>query len=158
MSDFLDNVTSEHALPAKDIVESVEVSLTDANDGIVGVLARRTIAATKYGEKPVLEFSGVLEAVSGGLPVTVPADMHGAVWPTPAMVEVLDANQVVIGDTVALKVVALKDTGKGNPFKVPGLRVVARGDGTVAAAAPPAAAPAPVVEQASPDVAAMFAD
>lgn len=131
----LDSISNTDVPPAEEYGESVTLKLKQIGDGVVGVLRRRAEVNTAFGEKEVFNFTDVEAAVSEGVAVTVPAGEEAAVWPTPGFIRAVDHVSAGIGDKIAVKLVDLKDTGKGNPAKIFGATVLERKAGTAPAAA-----------------------
>lgn len=82
--------------------ESTEFKFKDEGDTLEGTFVRQSSVKTRYGMKTVVE----IRAADGTLYST---------WPTPALVEKL--HGVVPGQSVAIALVELVPTDKGNPFK-----------------------------------------
>ena len=104
--------------PPPEQLDTVEWKPTKVGDKLVGTLHRRVVANTKFGDKTVTEWVNVVECIADGEPVAIP-DGHGVTWwPTPGGVQVLDVKQIRAGDKGGVRLNELKDTDKGNPFKL----------------------------------------
>jgi hypothetical protein len=114
--------------PPPEQLDTVEWKATSKGDTIVGTLRRRTEVDTTFGRKTVLDFVGVTSLTGGGQPINVP-DGHGVtLWPTPGALDAIDSAGIKVGDKCAMRLLELKDTGKGNPFKVFGAKHLGAGD------------------------------
>ena len=82
--------------------ESTEFKFEKEGDSLEGTFVRLSNVKTRYGVKAVAE----IRAEDGTLYST---------WPTPALVEKL--HGIVPGQAVAIALVELVPTDKGNPFK-----------------------------------------
>ena len=114
--------------PPPEQLDTVEWKATGKGDTVVGTMRRRSVVDTKFGEKTVLDFVGVNSLTSGGEAVDVPDGYGVTFWPTPGALDAIDSAGVKVGDKFALRLLELKDTGKGNPYKVFGAKHLGAGD------------------------------
>lgn len=93
-------------------------------DQIIGTVSKRKDdAATKFGPKMVLELTDAERVISEG---DKRAKGTYVVWPTPALADLIKRESINEGDRIGIRLNELKDTGKGNPFKVFVVKVVER--------------------------------
>ncbi len=125
--------------PPQEVGESVTWKPSKAGDTIVATIRRRAQVDTPFAkDKTVIDFVGADTLTADGAPVDVPAGYDIAFWPTPGALDAIDAVGAKVGDKVALRLLELVDTGKGNAYRRYGAKHLGAGD--VFAADKPAAA------------------
>jgi hypothetical protein len=114
--------------PPPEQLDTVEWKATSKGDTIIGTLRRDNEVDTKFGRKRVLDFVGVSSLTGGGEAVDIPDGYGVTFWPTPGAIDALENANVTVGDKCAIRLLDLKDTGRGNPYKVFGAKHLGPGD------------------------------
>ena len=122
-----------------EVADSITWKPVKPGDTIVATIRRRAQVDTPFAkDKTVIDFVGADTITADGAPVDVPAGYDIAFWPTPGAVEAIDAVGAKVGDKVAVRLLELVDTGKGNAYRRYGAKHLGAGD--VFAESKPAAA------------------
>lgn len=120
----------DFTVPApQEVGDSITWKPSKAGDTIVATIRRRAQVDTPFAkDKTVIDFVGASTLTADGQPVDVPAGYDIAFWPTPGAIDAIDAVGAKVGDKVAVRLLELVDTGKGNAYRRYGAKHLGAGD------------------------------
>ena len=107
--------------PAETEVETHKWTPEVPGDTLIGVLRRQASVDTKFGPGDVIDIKKVEVFTANGVTIPIPTGEEASWWPNSNGLRALENAGVAVGERFGVRLLELKDTGKGNPLKVFGI-------------------------------------